>query len=112
MSGHNIIIQIEQDNIFPVVYQFNNDTISKTTLPFPLRISEIINGRKYYIDTNHNIYNTSEISGKHKIALGMPININNATLADLTAILGIVNVTGQNIIDYREAFGKFNDLNH
>lgn len=39
-----------------------------------------------------------------------PVNINNASLKELTSLPGIGNVIGQNIINYREAKGPFKSI--
>jgi competence protein ComEA len=38
------------------------------------------------------------------------ININTATISELTSLPGIGNVKAQNIINYRETFGKFKSI--
>lgn len=38
------------------------------------------------------------------------VNINTATIAELTSLPGIGNVKGQNIVNHRESFGKFKSI--
>ena len=103
-------IEIEKEGNFPLVYQININNLSSTPLPPSTLDSQIINGKKYYLDKNNNVYKTSQITGKHKVALGIPLNINTAGLHDLMALPGIGQITAQRILDHRKSRGKFKDM--
>ncbi|HYA13087.1 MAG TPA: DUF655 domain-containing protein [Syntrophales bacterium] len=53
---------------------------------------------------------TAEMNNAPKVALNIPININKATLNDLTLIPGIGEKTAWQIIQFRERSGRFNRL--
>jgi competence protein ComEA len=48
-----------------------------------------------------------EMNNADKLALGIPININKATLDDLMLVNGIGEKTASRIIQFREEFGRF-----
>jgi len=108
-NNQYIYIEIEKEGSFPVVHQININNLSSNPLPPSLLDSQITNGKKYYLDKNNNIYKTSAISGKHKIALGIPLNINTAGLHVIMALPGIGQITAQRILDHRKSHGKFKD---
>ena len=103
-------IQIQKDYEYPVVYQFNNNELPKELEYASFEKTVYRNGRKYLLNNNNKTIKTSEINGKHKIALGIPININTAKLEELTALPSIGQVTANNIIDYRIKVNKITDL--
>lgn len=52
----------------------------------------------------------SRMSAGHLILFGIPVNINTASLDDLTAFSGIGKKKARQIIDYRESSGGFKSL--
>jgi len=108
-NNQYIYIEIEKEGNFPLVHQININNLSSNPLPPSLIDSQITNGKKYYLDKNNKVYKISQIAGKHKIALGIPLNINTAGLHDLMALPGIGQITAQRILDHRKSRGKFNN---
>jgi len=53
---------------------------------------------------------TFKMDNIDRLALEMPININQATEEDLILIPGIGEKTAQNILDYRKKIGHFNKI--
>lgn len=106
-NNQYIYIGIEKESNFPLVYQININNLSSTPLPSSILDSQISNGKKYYLDEYDKVYKTSQIIGKHKIALGIPLNINTAGLDDLMALPGIGQITAQRILDHRKSQGNF-----
>ena len=68
-NNQYIYIEIEKEGNFPQIYQISFNNISSTTLPPSIIDSQITNGKKYYLDEYDKVYKTSQITGKHKIAL-------------------------------------------
>ncbi|TDI98145.1 MAG: helix-hairpin-helix domain-containing protein [Deltaproteobacteria bacterium] len=109
INGQPDFIEIEREGSFPVVHQININNLSSTPLPSSILNSEIINGKKYYLDKNDYVFKTSTINGKHKIALGIAIDINSARFDDLTALPGIGPKIAERILKYKKFHGKFKD---
>ncbi len=103
-------IQIQKDHDYPVVYQFKKNELPNIFESGSLDKSLLHNGNKYLLNDNNKIIETSEIKGKQKIALGIPININTANIEELSALPSIGKVTANNIIDYRNKFNRITDL--
>jgi len=61
------------------------------------------------LDEYDKVYKTSQIIGKHKIALGIAIDINSAGLHDLMALPGIGPKIAERILKYKKFHGKFKD---
>ena len=108
-NNQYIYIEIEKGGNFPQVYQININSLSSAPLSPSILDSQIVNGKKYYLDKNNKVYKTSQITPKHKIALGIPLNINTAGLHDFMALPGIGQITAQRILDHRKSHGKFKD---
>ena len=102
-------IEIQKGGNFPLVYQININNLSSTPLPSSILDSHISNGKKYYLDKNNKVYKTSQIIGKHKIALGIAIDINSASFNDLTTLPGIGPKIAERILKYKKFHGKFKD---
>jgi competence ComEA-like helix-hairpin-helix protein len=102
-------IEIEKEGSFPVIHKISINKLKSSPLPSSILNFEITNGKKYYLDRNDNVYKISEINGKHKIALRIPIDINSVGLEDLIALPGIGQITAQRILDHRKFHGKFKD---
>lgn len=108
-NNQYIYIGIEKESNFPLVYQININNLSSTPLASSILDSHISNGKKYYLDINNKVYKTSQIIGKHKIALGIAIDINSASFNDLTALPGIGPKIAERILKYKKFHGKFKD---
>lgn len=108
-NNQYIYIEIEKGGNFPQVYQININSLSSAPLSPSILDSQIVNGKKYYLDKNNKVYKTSQITPKHKIVLGIPLNINTAGLHDFMALPGIGQITAQRILDHRKSHGKFKD---
>ncbi len=108
-NNQYIYIEIEKGCNFPQVYQININSLSSAPLSPSILDSQIVNGKIYYLDKNNKVYKTSQITPKHKIALGIPLNINTAGLHDFMALPGIGQITAQRILDHRKSHGKFKD---
>ena len=52
----------------------------------------------------------TKIANAERLALGMPIDINQATEDDLLLIKGIGEATAQKILDLRNKLGRFKDI--
>jgi competence protein ComEA len=57
-------------------------------------------------------YLLTSMSGAQLITLGLPLDLNRASAADLSAIPGLGLVLAQRIIDYRQAHGPFKKIEH
>jgi competence ComEA-like helix-hairpin-helix protein len=55
-------------------------------------------------------YGVSAMSGAQLVTLGLPIDLNRASAADLDAIPGIGPALAQRIIDFRQAHGPFKQV--
>ena len=52
-------------------------------------------------------YHLTSMSGAQLVTLGLPIDLNRASVQDLEAVPGIGPVLAQRIVDYRKAHGPF-----
>ena len=71
--------------------------------------TQLSRGHAVYIESDCTI-EVGEMNNASKIALNIPININKATLEDLTLIPGIGETTALRIIQFRETSGGFRTL--
>jgi competence ComEA-like helix-hairpin-helix protein len=55
-------------------------------------------------------YDVSTMSGAQLVTLGLPIDLNRATAADLDAIPGLGPALAQRIVDFRQAHGPFKQV--
>ncbi|HSC35680.1 MAG TPA: ComEA family DNA-binding protein [Thermodesulfobacteriota bacterium] len=70
---------------------------------------ELKSGDKVILDDGE-IPRTGRISGIKSISLGIPIGINSATAEDLEALPGIGEKLALRIVDYRNEYGKFQNV--
>lgn len=71
--------------------------------------AQLTTGNAVFIESDSKI-ELGEMKNASKVALNIPININNATLEDLMLIPGIGEKTALRIIQYRESLGNFRKL--
>jgi competence protein ComEA len=55
-------------------------------------------------------YQVTVMSGAQLLTLGLPIDLNRASIEDLTAVPGIGVTLAQRIVDYRQAHGPFKKI--
>jgi len=67
---------------------------------------QLSTGKSVFIKSDSRI-KIGEMNNAAKVALNIPININNATLEDLMLIPGIGESTASQIIQFRETSGNF-----
>lgn len=109
-NANYIYIEVEKQGEASIIYKINKNTRHYSIPNLSLSHTDIINGSKYIVDQNNEVLNKSAISGKHKIALGIPININSANIYDLMHLPGIGPKTADKIIYYRNTYGTFKSV--
>ena len=67
---------------------------------------ELTSGSKVNI-TSDRVTNVGRMSGSDLLTLGLKIDPNQASVADLEVIPGIGPVLGKNIVEFREEHGPF-----
>ncbi|HVO66043.1 MAG TPA: helix-hairpin-helix domain-containing protein [Syntrophales bacterium] len=82
----------------------NLETFDKIILSKKLSTGDVV------IMESGNQLTTAEMNNAQKVALNIPIDINKATLNDLTLIPGIGEKTAWKIIQFRERSGRFSKL--
>ena len=55
-------------------------------------------------------YRVAAMSGAQLVTLGLPLNLNRVTAADLAAVPGLGPALAQRIVDYRQAHGPFKQI--
>ena len=58
-------------------------------------------------DKLHGVISVSEIAARQRLALGIPIDLNRASMADLEVVPGIGPAMAQRIYEYRHKNGDF-----
>jgi competence protein ComEA len=61
------------------------------------------------VSENHNV-TVAGIESAKRLALGMPLDINRATEADLILVSGIGEVTAKKILDLRSKLGRYKNI--
>lgn len=78
-----------------------------STLPFKLT-----DGMKIIIDSDseHQKVLRTEMDAGERLALGMPVDINQVTEDELLMVKGIGEVSAKNILDLRNKLGRFRNI--
>jgi competence protein ComEA len=72
-----------------------------------IMLSDQLSTGKTVVIESHRCLRIVEMNNGHKLALGIPIDINKATLEDLMLINGVGEKTAWQIIQFREKSGRF-----
>jgi hypothetical protein len=67
-------------------------------------------GTRIYLDDLERIESVSPMPAAALVAMAAPINLNKATIADLSEIPGIGPALGKAIVDHRSGIGLYNEL--
>ena len=102
-----IYIETTEDGTTTVSGFTNSDELNKLKTKHGLK-DNLKSGDKLVI-TDHGV-EVETIGGRKKIALGIPIEINSASVEDLTAIPGIGTELAARIISYRNSHGNIDSM--
>ena len=100
-------IEISKDGISTVKRYSNFDELDELMVDYGLS-DNLKSGDRIIVSDNRVL--VTEISGRKRISLGVPIGINSASSEDLTAIPGIGRELANRIIDYRTNVGEFKSI--
>ena len=111
-------IEIVDGDRFAGIYFVNPGTTVNQLLKsagigkFSFQDFKLDDGMKIMINSasGKNAVTVTKIANAEKLALGMPLDINQVTEDDLLLIKGIGQATAQKIIDLRSKLGYFNNI--
>ncbi len=116
-SGNSLAVTIVQKNRNTGVYFVApQSTFNQLLLSLGIRLDNqkdfvLKNGIKIEISSGYdNSLKTAKMGNIERLALEMPININQATEDDLLLIQGIGEKTAQKILEFRNKMGRFNKI--
>ncbi|GIW47186.1 MAG: hypothetical protein KatS3mg078_1063 [Deltaproteobacteria bacterium] len=111
-TEYSTYIEVSVSKSLPVVYPLRNETELRRLLS-RYGISEpsikINGGDSILVREDKGVY-VSQISGKRRLALGMPIGINSASIEDLKALPGIGTELARRIVEYRNSNNGFRKI--
>jgi competence ComEA-like helix-hairpin-helix protein len=109
-TGYNTYIEVSVSKSPPVIYPLRNETELRRLLS-RYGISEpSINGGESILVREDRSICVSQINGKRRIALGIPIGINSASIEDLKALPGIGTELARRIVEYRNSNNGFRKI--
>lgn len=111
-TEYSTYIEVSVSKSLPVVYPLRNETELRHLLSL-YGISEpsikINGGDSILVRKDKGVY-VSQISGKRRLALGIPIGINSASIEDLKALPGIGTELARRIVEYRNSNNGFRNI--
>jgi competence protein ComEA len=115
---NSLAIEVVENDQPKGIYFFGSEIFSKQLLKiagieeFSIKNFKLEDGMKMIINSasgNKNVVIT-QIASAERLALGMPIDINQVTEDDLLLVRGIGEVTAKKILDLRGKLGRFRNL--
>ena len=107
-SPSNFYIEFAKAEEFPVLYAIGSSQELERVVPSSV-YTKIKPGDKIIIHDNGTT-SLSRISGKKRLALGIPIGLNSASIDDLTALPGVGIKLAERIVEYKKLNGSFKSV--
>jgi competence protein ComEA len=108
-----VFIEVTGAAAHPGIYSFDHvPTLAEAwrragvTAPVPPEEVKLVSGTRVAIETAGQ-YRLERLAGETLMTLGLALDLNTATAADLDALPGIGPVLAKRIVDYRNAHGPF-----
>jgi competence protein ComEA len=111
-----VFVEVSGAAAHPGFYSFDHDPTlaeiwqkSGAAGTAPASPGQITSGSRLEISPDGH-YQLARLAGAQLLTLGLALDLNNATAADLQALPGLGPVLAQRIIDYREQHGPFKKI--
>ncbi len=109
-TEYSTYIEVSISKSLPVVYPLRNETELRHLLSlYGISEPSINGGDSILVREDRGVY-VSQISGKRRLALGIPIGINSASIEDLKALPGIGTELARRIVEYRQSNNGFRNI--
>lgn len=118
-SDNSIAVEVVENDQPKGIYFVGSETSSRQLLKsagigeFSFQDFKLDDGMKITINSvsGKNDIIVTKIANAERLALGMPLDINQATEDDLFLVKGIGETTAKKILDLRNKLGRFSDIN-
>lgn len=118
-SDNSIAVEVVENDQPKGIYFVGSETSSRQLLKsagigeFSFQDFKLDDGMKITLNSvsGKNDIIVTKIANTERLALGMPLDINQATEDDLFLVKGIGETTAKKILDLRNKLGRFSDIN-
>jgi competence protein ComEA len=116
---NSLAVEVVENDQPKGIYFVDSETSSEQLLKaagieeFSFPVFKLDDGMKITINSvsGKNDIIVTKIANAERLALGMPLDINQATEDDLLLVKGIGEATAKKILDVRNKLGRFGDIN-